>query len=235
MRNARVMIIGRLSRMGLALARLLAAKSAAPILAGRSPERLATAAAAIGGAETLAFDAGDPEASRDAFAAVGPLDHVVTTAAELADAPVADLPLAVVETMLRARTRAPFLAARHAAPRLNPGGSLLFFSGLAAYRPAPGTAVAAGVNAALEGLAKALAVELAPIRVNALSPGMVDAPGCDFMEPAERGAFLERPADSLPVRRVGRPEEAAAAALALLSNPFVTGAVLHVDGGGRLR
>ncbi|HWH71944.1 MAG TPA: SDR family oxidoreductase, partial [Candidatus Sulfotelmatobacter sp.] len=128
----------------------------------------------------------------------------------------------------------PFLAVQQALPHLSKQGSIVFFSGLAAYRPSAGSSVVAAVNAGLEGLAKALAVELAPIRVNVISPGVIDTPLWDSLHPVERQAFYQSVANHLLVRRIGQPAEVAQAAVFAMSNGFVTGSVLHVEGGGRL-
>jgi NAD(P)-dependent dehydrogenase (short-subunit alcohol dehydrogenase family) len=90
------------------------------------------------------------------------------------------------------------------------------------------------LNAGVEGLVRALAVELAPVRVNAISPGVVDTEGWAFMDEASRSAFFASLASSLPVRRIGSPADLADAALFALTNPYLTGEVLHVNGGGSL-
>lgn len=112
-------------------------------------------------------------------------------------------------------------------------GSFLLFSGVAAWRPAPGRSVMATTNGAVAFLAEALAVELAPVRVNALSPGIVDSGQWDRLGDG-KDAFLAATAAANPTRRTGTPAQLSAAARSLLTNPFVTGTTLHVDGGGRL-
>jgi NAD(P)-dependent dehydrogenase (short-subunit alcohol dehydrogenase family) len=136
--------------------------------------------------------------------------------------------------MIASKFLGPILVARHGAANLDPDGSLLFFSGLAASKPGTGTAVVAAVNAGLEGLGRALAVELAPIRVNVISPGVTDTNGWNFIPEKDRSSMFATIAASLPVKRVGRPEDLAQAAIMLLVNGFTTGTVHHVDGGGRL-
>lgn len=233
--NKHVLIIGGSSGMGLGLAERALRDGARVTIAGRSSEKLATANDSLGNrAETLTFDAGDPAGAEAAYAGIGSVDHVVTTAAALTYAPVTEIPLEAITQMLTSKFWGPLLAARFLAPRIAAGGSLTFFSGLAAYRPGPGTAVVAAVNAGLEGLTKALAVELAPIRVNVLSPGVVETPGWDFMPEADRQAFFEEQSRILPTRYVGTPADVAEAAATLMTNPYITGTVLHVDGGGRL-
>ena len=231
----RILIIGGSSGIGLALARQARAAGAEVTIAGRSVEKLAAAVRDLGeGVRTATVDIGAPDSVRTTLATIGKLDHLVTTAAELAFAPFVKLTAAQVERGLRSKVMGSFFAAQAAAPRLRAGGSITFFSGAAAYKPGPGTALVATANAALEGLAKALAVELAPIRVNVVSPGVVDTPVWAGLTPAQRKAMFEHTAARLPARRIGTADDIAAAALAVMLNPFITGTVVHVDGGARL-
>jgi NAD(P)-dependent dehydrogenase (short-subunit alcohol dehydrogenase family) len=120
---------------------------------------------------------------------------------------------------------------RHAKPRML-RGSIVLMSGLYASHPRQRSAMAAAAVAGIEGLVRALALDLAPLRVNAVSPGTVDTPLWDSFG-SQRTAVMEHGA-GLPVGRVGRPEEIAEAVLFLMSNEFITGIVLPIDGGGSL-
>ncbi|MEV4123983.1 SDR family oxidoreductase [Nocardia sp. NPDC049707] len=162
---------------------------------------------------------------------VGELDYLVSLAADHANGPITDLDHDAVRRAFDAKVIGPILLAKHFAPRFRPGGAMLLFSGVAAWRPAPGRAVMATTNAAAATLAEALAVELAPVRVNAISPGIVDS---GVWDGPGREEFFRSVADRNPARRVGTPADISAAALLALTNPFLTGATLHVDGGGRL-
>jgi NAD(P)-dependent dehydrogenase (short-subunit alcohol dehydrogenase family) len=122
---------------------------------------------------------------------------------------------------------------KHASKHLSRGGSITFTAGIASERPMPRASMVAAANAALGGLARALAVELAPVRVNVLSPGWVDTPVWDRISPDKNAAF-EAMAKRLPAGRVGLPADLAHAARFLMENAFTTGIVLHVDGGHRL-
>jgi len=128
----------------------------------------------------------------------------------------------------------PLLLAKHGAPRIRTGGSIIFTSGIAAYRPSRGGAVVAAVNGALAALGRALALELAPIRVNVVSPGWVDTPVWDVVAGDRKGAVLSGMAERLPVQRVGTPADVARAFLFLMQSEYSTGTVLHIDGGQRL-
>ena len=94
--------------------------------------------------------------------------------------------------------------------------------------------VVAAINAAVEGLGRALAVELAPVRVNVISPGLVKTPAYKDMPDAQREAMYKNAADSLPSQRVGEPEDIASMALQIMTNPYLTGNVIDIDGGSRL-
>ncbi|BEK89782.1 SDR family oxidoreductase [Nocardia seriolae] len=161
---------------------------------------------------------------------VGELDYLVTLASDPANGPVTSLDRDAVHAAFDAKVIGPLLLAKHFAARFRPGGAMLLFSGVVAWRPTPGRAVMAAANAAAATLAAALAVELGPVRVNAISPGIVDSGAWDG--PAKADLFAKAAAAN-PARRVGTPSDISAAALLTLTNPFLTGATLHVDGGGR--
>lgn len=162
---------------------------------------------------------------------VGELDYLVTVAADPANGPVTELDRAAVHRAFDAKVIGPALLAKHFAGRFRPGGAMLLFSGVAAWRPVPGRTIMAATNAAAATLAEALAVELAPVRVNALSPGIVDSGAWSAEARAE---LFPATAARNPARRVGTPDDIAAAAMLALTNPYLTGTTLHVDGGGRL-
>jgi NAD(P)-dependent dehydrogenase (short-subunit alcohol dehydrogenase family) len=120
------------------------------------------------------------------------------------------------------------------AAKVKGGGSITFISGFLSNRPSPTAVLQGAINGALEALARGLALELAPIRVNTVSPGLTDTPLYDRMSEADRTAMFERTAARLPARRVGQPEDVAQAVVFLASNPFATGSTVTVDGGGTI-
>jgi NAD(P)-dependent dehydrogenase (short-subunit alcohol dehydrogenase family) len=233
------LIVGGASGMGRALAAALLSDGTSVTIVGRSAERLTEAARSLGDPPELGLLTAD--LAREAsvarlFAEVDDVDHIVTTAADLDGIyrPVTDFDPVVARRAIDSKLLGPLLLAKHGAPRLREGGSLTFTSGIAAYRPAPGGAVVAAVNGALESLTYALALELAPIRVNAVSPGWV-ADTTFWNDAGEEGAArLKTMAERLPARRTGRPSDVAEAFLAVLRNTFMTGTVVHIDGGHRL-
>jgi len=239
MRKSRILIVGGSSGIGLALAQRLLAADAEVTIAGRSGERLDAAARRLGHAGRLTVaqvDIGDEDRVRELLDAAGPLDHVAVTAADAkgAYAPIAEFPLADAQALLATKLLGPWLVAKHAAPKLAADGSITFTSGIAAYRPGPGASMIAAANGSLEALARSLALELAPIRVNAVSPGWVDTPVWDALAGPAKGERLAAMAARLPVGRVGRPEDIAAAFEMVMTNGFITGTVLHIEGGHRL-
>ncbi|QQQ73791.1 SDR family oxidoreductase [Saccharothrix sp. 6-C] len=234
-----VLVIGGSSGMGLATARLLLDQDAVVTIAGRSADRLAAAARDLGDHErlrTAVVDVAREDDVRRLVRDAGPLDHVVVTAVDATDAyfPIADFALEHARAVIDTKLLGPWLVAKHAAPRVRPGGSITFTSGIAAYRPGTGASVLGAANGALEALARALALELAPVRVNVVSPGWVDTPVWDELAGPAKAERLAAMAARLPVGRIGVPEDLAEAFVAVQRNRFMTGSVLHVDGGHRL-
>jgi NAD(P)-dependent dehydrogenase (short-subunit alcohol dehydrogenase family) len=121
---------------------------------------------------------------------------------------------------------------RHAAPRMQQG-SITFTSGSLSSRPRPGAAMLTAMLSAVEALASALALELAPVRVNAVTPGLIDTPLLHNAYGAERDTIIKNRAAILPGNRVGTADEVAQVILMLMTNAYMTGEVVHVDGGGR--
>ncbi len=235
----RVLIVGGSSGMGLALARMLLADGAEVIIAGRSAERLARARESLGAPSeltTAAVDISQESEVTHLCDTSGPLDHIVTTAANIDDAYrlLPDLELSAVQRVVDSKFIGPLLLAKHGAPILSEKGSLTFTSGIAAYRPAARGSVVAAINGGLASLAYALAIELGPKRVNVVSPGWVDSPLWAQVAGDNKAATLDGMAKRLPVGRIGQPQDIADAIRFLMHNGFVTGTVLHVDGGHRL-
>ncbi|MGC0418621.1 SDR family oxidoreductase [Embleya sp. AB8] len=230
----RLVIIGAGSRTGRLLARTASAAGADLVLAGPDPRRLEwTAGELAGPAEVVPVDLADEASIATLAKQVGGFHHLVSTAAMPANGPLAELELADVQRAFAAKVIGPLLLAKHLAGQVREGGSFTFFSGVAAWRPAPARTVMATTNGALAFLVQALAVEIAPVRVNAVSPGIVDTGSWDGLG-AGKEAFLRTIAERNPARRVGTPDDLIKAVLFAVTSPYVTGTVLHVDGGGRL-
>ncbi len=226
-----VVIIGGGSCLGLAVARRCLADGATVVIAGRSKERLDAARDELGPVTAIAADIGDPAQVIRLFERVGTLRHLVVTAADLPYGPAAKLTEGDMMRALRSKILGPFFAAQQAAARIAGAGSITVTSGVAAYRPAPGGSLAAVVNGALESMVRALALEFAPVRVNAVSPGWVDTPVWDqIATPEAKQARMADMAARLPARRLARPQDIANAVAFLIEDDFVTGTVLHAEG-----
>ena len=225
------MVVGGSSGIGLACAEAARDAGASVVIAGRSPEKLGRAKAQIGAdVRTLVADVTDEASVRDLFGRVERVDHLLVAAAETAAVGVVEAEEFDVRPTLDIRVWGGFFAAKHAAPAMN-GGSITFMSGTSAHRPYPGAAMVAASGGAVEAFARALALELAPVRVNTICAGFVDTPLLDAYYGDERDEAVRELAARLPVGRIGTPEDIADGAMFLMGNGFVTGTVLHIDGG----
>ncbi|WP_460708265.1 SDR family oxidoreductase [Myceligenerans halotolerans] len=166
---------------------------------------------------------------------LGGFDHVVSTASAHRDVPIPDLEHARVVAAFGAKVFGPLLLAKHFAPTMPDGGSFLFFSGIVGWKPKGGTVVKGAANAALAALVTHLAVELGPLRVNAIAPGITDSGAWDALPDERRTALLGNAATGSLLGRVGSLDDVADTALWLLGAGWVTGETIHVDGGTRHR
>ncbi|MBB6425787.1 NAD(P)-dependent dehydrogenase (short-subunit alcohol dehydrogenase family) [Sphingopyxis sp. JAI128] len=191
---------------------------------GRSPDRVKAAVASISAdTASASFDMTDEAEVEAFFATHPPFDHIVVTAAAIRSAPVRALSLDTARSTFASKFWGPYLIARFA--RLTDGGSLSLISGAAARRPRAGRGPVAAACAAVEALTKVLAVELAPVRVNCIAPGLVDTPML-------RAAYdPNTPIPPQPVRRAALPEGIAFQILACAANPYMTGSIIDLDGG----
>lgn len=218
--------------MGFSIARLAASRGAAVTVASRSPEKVAQAASELGVAGRQ-LDTMDEASVREFFSTLGPIDHLVVTGSSVRTGTLKEAPLADGEFTFRSKFFGPYLCARYA--QLKPTGSITLFSGILSRRPGLNDAVLAGVNAAVEAMGRALARDLAPVRVNTVSPGMTRGTGAYVSMPeAAREGMYSAIAARLPAGRVGTAEDIAEATLMLMTNGFITGVTLDVDGGGVL-
>ena len=236
LQDQRLVIIGGTSGIGLATAKAAAARGAQVVIGGRHYDKLEKAKQEIGGAvEGLTLDVSDEGEIKAFFEWVGKFDHLATPGSTIHGGPFLSLDSASARADFQSKFWGQYLAAKYGAPRLRPGGSMVFFAGMWSQRPPAGVATVAAINGAIEALARALAVELAPIRVNAVSPGLIDTPIYAGLPAAQKEAAFKGFAAAAPVKRVGRPEEVAQTVLYLMTNTFTTGSTLYVDGGYLLR
>jgi NAD(P)-dependent dehydrogenase (short-subunit alcohol dehydrogenase family) len=230
-----VVVIGGSSGIGLETARRARADGAEVVLTGRNPDRLEKAALEIGALRTDAFDAADYARLRRFFDELpGRVDHLLVSGGGPYYGLLAEMDFEQARRNLDEHLLLPLRVAREAIDTVRPGGTLLFIGGTGSRRPAPGLSIAAAMTAALPALAKNLAVELAPIRVNVIAAGFVDTP----LSARLLGDRLEKRREQLraglPIRRVVDPEDVAALAVHLMKNTAVTGAMFDIDGGQQL-
>ncbi len=232
--NTTVVILCGSSGMGLATAKAAKAEGARVVITGRSRERLQAATKVLGDdVSTVALDIGDEKGTRTLFSELDSVDHVFITAGTLLFDPKLATDADSVRPALDTRFWGAFNAAKFAAAKMSKGGSITFMSGTAAIRPIGGASVATASCGAVEAFARALAVDLAPIRVNTIQPGLIDTPFLDTLGD-RRNAVIAEYSERLLVGRVGRAEDVADAVLFLMKNGYVTGITLTIDGGGVL-
>ena len=235
MSSQHTVIIGGSSGIGLATARHLLASGSQVTITGRDRKRLEEAGRQLGSEARLTqMDATAVEALPAQFARIGRLDHLVLALGSSKGAgPFASVSLADVKLGFEEKVYAHFAAAQAALPFLSPTGSLTFVSAVSAQAAVPGTAGIGAANAAVAALVPILAVELKPLRVNGVSPGVIDTPWWDAMPKEQKAAMFQDFAAKTPVGRVGQPEDVAKAIAFLISDDFVTGQMLICDGGLR--
>jgi len=232
----RVVILGGTSGIGLATAQASGKQGASIVIASSQRARVDDALATLPvGAQGHVLNLTDEQAVKAFFVALGSFDHLVFTAGEtLKLGRLVDTDIAVAKDFFRLRYWGAYMAAKYGCSHIRAGGSIVLTSGLAGERPRAGWSLAASVCSAMEGLTRALAVELAPIRVNIVSPGMVKTPLWANMPESDREALYRQTGERLPVGRVGDVHEIAQAYLYLMEQTYGTGQVIRVDGGGAL-
>ena len=234
--HKRVVILGGTSGIGFATAEAAARDGAEVVVASSRKARLDRALAALPkGASGHVLDLAHEESIRSLFETVGLLDHLVFTAGEsLALGELAATSLEDARRFFEVRYWGAVAAVKYAAPQIRRGGSVVLSSGMAGHRPRKGWTIAASVCGAMESLTRALAVELAPLRVNLVCPGLVKTELWDSMPEADRQTMYERAGRSLPVGRAGEAGDLAQAYLYLMCCGFSTGQVVVVDGGAAI-
>lgn len=171
---------------------------------------------------------------RTFFSKVGEFDHLVVTAGEGAMGHFSELPVATVKEAFDSKFWGQYITVKSALPYLNNKSSITLTSGVYGLRPPQGASTLAAINSAVEGLVRGLSVDLAPIRVNVVSPGIVDTPLYAGMPPEQRNGMYSSIAQQLPVGRVAQPEDIAATYVYLAKNGFTTGTSVLIDGGAHL-
>ena len=232
LKGKKIVIIGGSSGIGFETAKQVIAQGAEVIIASRSKNKLQNAKEQLG-ARAVAFtlDTTQEQQVQSFFEKVGQFDHLVVSAAETSSGSFLDTNTTQARQLFENKFWGQYYAAKYGAPKVLPHGSITLFSGVVAYKSMVGSSMLGAVNAAVSNLGQTLALELAPIRVNIISPGIIDTPSRNEMPEETRNHFYATMGNKLPVKRIGRAEDVAQSVLYLFQNSFVTGTVLHVEGG----
>src|ERR1700719_1670376 len=233
LQQKRVVVVGGSSGIGLAVAHEAASQGAKVVIVSSNTERVQKAVECISGeAQGQAVDVADERAVETLFSELGTFDHLVFTAGDslhLRDLATTDLQQA--RHAFELRYWAALAAVKYGSPHIRKGGSIVLTTGIAGQRPQKGWLIAASVCGTIEALTRALAVDLAPIRVNAVSPGVVRTNLWQAMSASERERLYESVGKTIPVGRVGEAHDVAQAYLFLMKEGFGTGQTVVVNGG----
>ncbi|MGN8070132.1 SDR family oxidoreductase [Mucilaginibacter sp. 22184] len=232
----RVVILGGTSGLGLATAHAAAEDGAEVIIVSSSQQRIDSALQTLPNNSTgFAADLSDEGNIKNLFEKIGAFDHLVYTAGEnISLSMIADTEIPKAQEYFKIRFWGAYAAIKHGAPHINKGGSICLTSGIASQRPGAGWSLGACICSAVEGLCRAMAVELAPIRVNAVLPGVIKTNLWSSMTETDRNGLFDYVSNSLLVKRVGEADEIAQTFLFMMKQTFATGQCYAVDGGASL-
>jgi NAD(P)-dependent dehydrogenase (short-subunit alcohol dehydrogenase family) len=230
LRGSRILVIGRGSGIARAVTVLARSEGGEVVVAGRDKDRLSASYDDPGiTAETL--DITDDTSIGALAERIGRVDHVVSTASARARATLPELQRSDLQLSLDTKLLGPLMLAKYFAPQMNASGSFVLFSGIHAFKAKVGYLGVGITNGAVDFLTRYLAVELAPIRVNAVSPGVIDTGAWDAMGEEGKRAYFEHISAGNPVGRIGTVQDVAQAVVFAMTNTFMTGVMLKIDGG----
>ena len=231
LKDQRVLVIGRPSGIAGAIVAAARDAGASVIIAGRNKVALDAAYAKEQNITTETVDLTDEASIATLAERLGTVDHIVSTASARARGKLADLDRDAIRLSFDTKVIGPLFLAKHFAPRMKEHGSILIFAGVASVKIAVGTMGVAITNGSAEVLARSLALELAPIRVNAISPGVIDTGAWDAFGEQGKAKYFARITSTNPAGRIGTVQDIADGVIFALTNTFLTGTTLHIDGG----
>jgi NAD(P)-dependent dehydrogenase (short-subunit alcohol dehydrogenase family) len=236
MQGKRVVLIGGTAGLGLATAHAtVAAGGEVVVVSSRQAKVTEVLAELPAGARGETVDVRDEGEVKALFDRIGPIDHLVYTAGEpMTPAPVLTTDIGAVRQFFETRFWGAYASVKYAAPHIRSGGSIVLSSGGSSQRPGPGWAAASSALGAMEALGRALAVELAPIRVNVVRPGMVRSEMWREYPEEVREEMFRSTGGALPVGRIGETADVARSYVHLMEQEYATGSIVTVDGGGLL-
>lgn len=231
-KNETILIIGGSSGMGLATAKMAVDNGFKVIIASRSQDKLNSALKSINHENLSAesVDTFDENNIAMLFKKIGDVDHLVITASEVEFGNIHNSPVANAKRSFDSKFFGPFRVIQAALEKINSSGSITLFSGTAGTKAVKNYEILAAINAAVDAFARTLAMSLAPIRVNSIAPGLIDTPAVAGADAATK-KLIKQFSDNLIIKRIGQADEVAQAVLFLVTNKYVTGTTLYVDGG----
>jgi NAD(P)-dependent dehydrogenase (short-subunit alcohol dehydrogenase family) len=234
LKDKRVVVIGGTSGIGLAVAQAALADGAAVIVGSSNASKVAAAGEKLAGGEAHSVDVKNEASVEAFFERVGAFDHLVFTAGDWSltgGGRIEKLDVPAAASLFAVRFWGAITAVKHSVKRIREGGSVTLTDGMIAHRSRKGAALSTAMAGAVEHLTRGLAVDLAPIRVNAVCPGAIRTDVWNVIPAEQREERIQRMTGRLPVARIGEPEECAEAYLYLMRGGYTTGQVLRVDGG----
>ena len=236
LKDKKIVVIGASQGIGFETSKLLAQNEAEVIMVSKTKEKIEAAAKMIGNnvfAKILDFT--DEIDVKSFFDEIGKFDHLVCVgASNAAWGKFRELQTSAIQKAFDSKFYGYYFSAKHALSVLSKNGSIVFVVAGSARKAIPGTAGLAAVNGAILAMGRTMAAELGPIRVNMISPGIIDTPYYNWMNNEQKQSMFKQMGERLPIGRSGKPEEIAHSIIMLLENDFITGAILDADGGGSL-
>jgi NAD(P)-dependent dehydrogenase (short-subunit alcohol dehydrogenase family) len=236
LQDKKIVVMGASQGIGFETSKLLAKNGAIVYMASKTKEKIEKASKSIG-QRTIActLDFTDEPAVKNFFENIGKIDHLVCVGSgNSVWGKFNEIETSALQTAFNCKFFGYYYSAKYALPVLSKNGSIVFVIAGSARKAIPGTAGLAAVNGAILAMGKTMAAELGPIRVNLVSPGVIDTPYYNWMPEEQKQVLFKQMGERLPVGRVGKPEEISHSIVMLLENDFITGAVLDIDGGGSL-